>query len=251
MLNKLFNYNIIMGIFITLEGIDGAGKTTAADALAVSLKELGYKVLLTNEPTDGYLGTVIKDVILGVNGKLLSESKEKNGQPDNPPDKKTLAVAALFLFSADRVIHLNEIASKLKDLDIIICDRFVDSTYAYQAVYSTGKEDRDFEDTILGINDFVLRRENIFIDRTYLFDIEPEAALKRLHGRAGKLDGFDGESLDFFKRVRNNYLYLAEIYKNRIKNIDAAAKPNEVHSLIMEDITAMINDRNKQAVKIL
>lgn len=221
-----------MGIFITIEGIDGSGKTTAANITAGSLRQMGYRVLQTSEPTRNPLGEFIKDLVLG-RGKSSFLLKEL--------DEKKRALVALFLFSADRTVHLNEISSELNDFDVILCDRFIDSTYAYQAVYSTGKDGKSFADIILTINDFVLKQMNICIGRTYLFDLEPEAALKRLNGRAGKFDGFDGESLDFFKQVRTNYLFLADRFKSRIKKIDAAAPAKDTAALIVKDIIELIN----------
>ncbi|RZD14881.1 MAG: dTMP kinase [Candidatus Acidulodesulfobacterium ferriphilum] len=237
---KLFNYSIItefiVGIFITLEGIDGAGKTTAANLIADSLREAGYRVLLTQEPTGTYLGTVVKDIIIGRDfGKNIDLSFLKTSS------KKTVSIMALFLFSADRVVHLEEISIKLKDFDVILCDRFIDSTYAYQAAYSSGKDDKSFEELILTINDFVLGQKNVGISRTYLFDLKPEDALKRLNGRAGKFDGFDSEPLDFFDRVRTNYIYLADRFKSRIKKIDAAAPVKDTANIIIKDIVELIN----------
>lgn len=228
-----------MGIFITVEGIDGAGKTTAANIIAGSLRGMGYKVLLTREPTGTYLGTVVKNIIVG-------GDSEKNADLSflKTLDKKTAAAMALFLFSADRIVHLNEISLKLKDFDVIICDRFIDSTYAYQTVYSNSKDDKSFEDIILIINDFVLKQKNIGIDRTYLFDLKPEVALKRLNGRAGKFDGFDNESLDFFKQVRTHYLFLAGMFKSRIKKIDAAAPSKDIVDLIIKDVIDLMNPLN-------
>ena len=228
-----------MGIFITVEGIDGAGKTTAANMVANSLRGMGYRVLLTREPTDTYLGTVVKNII-------VEEGFKKNVDLSflKTLDKKTAAIMALFLFSADRIVHLNEISLKLKDFDVIICDRFIDSTYAYQTVYSNGKDNKSFEDIILIINDFVLKQKNIDIDRTYLFDLKPEIALKRLNGRAGKFDGFDNESSDFFKHVRINYLFLADRFKSRIKKIDADAPSKDIVGLITKDVIDLIKDKN-------
>ncbi|MCL4542474.1 MAG: dTMP kinase [Deltaproteobacteria bacterium] len=233
-----------MGIFITVEGIDGAGKTTAANIIACFLRGAGYKVLLTREPTSTCLGTVVKNII------TPGGSKKTDGSSFfKTLDKKTAAAMALFLFSADRIVHLNEISLKLKDFDVVLCDRFIDSTYAYQAVYLNGKGGKSKggkspEDIILIIGDFILKQKNIGIDRTYLFDLKPEVALKRLNKRTGKSDGFDSEPLDFFNRVRTNYLYLADRFKGRIKKISAEAPPEEIAGIITKDIISLIKNRS-------
>lgn len=220
-----------MGIFVTFEGIDGSGKSTAASMVKNSLTGMGYKVLLTQEPTDTYLGTVVKNIVLNKEVRHTSI------------DKKTLAAVALFLFSADRTVHLNDISSMLSSFDVVLCDRFIDSTYAYQAVYFKNKDsesDKSFEEFIFALNDFVLKQSGMRMDRTYLFDLEPESALKRLRGREGKFDGFDGESLNFFSRVRDNYLSLADRFKDRIKTLDADASAEDVAGIITEDIAELI-----------
>ncbi len=221
-----------MGIFVTFEGIDGSGKTTAASTVADSLEKMGYSVLLTREPTDAYLGKIVKNIFL-----------DRKEIWHHSMDRKTMATVALFLFSADRTVHLNDISYKLNSFDVVLCDRFIDSTYAYQNVYLTDKgykNDKSFEDIIFTLNDFILKQANIRVDRTYLFDLKPESALKRLHGRKGKFDGFDGESLNFFNHVRNNYLSLADRFRKRIKKLNASASAENIAEMIIEDIVELI-----------
>lgn len=225
-----------MGIFITLEGIDGSGKTTASGLLKGGLERDGYRVMLIKEPTETLLGRFISSEILGA-GK-------ENRFSIKISDRKTLALTALFLFSADRTVHIGEIKADLKDFDVIICDRFTDSTYAYQAAgLDNADEDKELKDFILSINEFILRQKNFTIDRTYLFDLKPETALNRLNGRTHKLDGFDSRPRDFFDSVRNNYLYLSELYKNRIKIIDAAGLPEKIAGEVADDIKKLAGKR--------
>ncbi|MHB1661622.1 MAG: dTMP kinase [bacterium] len=221
-----------MGIFITLEGIDGSGKTTVSKILKDRLGIEGYRVALIKEPTETLLGKLIRSEILGAGKENPSFMKRLDG--------KTFAMAALFLFSADRTLHIDEINAKLNDSDIVICDRFIDSTYAYQAAeLNCSDKDEELKDFILGVNEFILKQKNFAIDRTYIFDLEPEAAFNRLNGRADKLDGFDGRPPDFFNSVRNNYLYLSEKYKNRIKIIDASGMPENIAGEIADDIKGL------------
>lgn len=225
-----------MGIFITLEGIDGSGKTTVSKILKGGLGGDGYRVMLIKEPTETLLGKFIRSEILGAEKENASFMKSLGGD--------TFAMAALFLFSADRTVHIDEIKAKLNDFDIIICDRFIDSTYAYQAAgLNNLDENKELKDFILSVNELILKQKNFAIDRTYLFDLKPETALGRLNGRAHKLDGFDSRPPDFFNSVRNNYLYLSEIYKNRIKIIDASGSPESITAKVADDIKELITSR--------
>ena len=216
-----------MGIFITFEGIDGSGKTTVSKILKARLEKDGYKAMLIKEPTETPLGKFIRREILG-SGSAWAEDD----------------LTALFLFSADRTVHIDEIKEKLNCLDVIICDRFIDSTYAYQAagLNDTG-ENKKLKDFILGVSEFILEQKKFSIDRTYLFDLKPETALSRLNGRADKIDGFDARPLYFFNSVRNNYLFLAEKHKRRIKIIDASAPPENTAKKIEADILKMLEKR--------
>ncbi|MHB8231870.1 MAG: dTMP kinase [bacterium] len=222
-----------MGIFITLEGIDGSGKTTVSKLLKDGLGRDGYRVMLIKEPTETLLGKFIRSEILGAGKENASSMKGLDG--------KTFTMAALFLFSADRTVHIDEIKAKLNDFDIIICDRFIDSTYAYQAAgINNTDEDKELKDFILSVNEFIIKQKNFAIDRTYLFDLKPETALSRLNGRANKLDGFDSRPPDFFNSVRNNYLYLSEKYRERIEIINASDFPEKITAEVKADILKIL-----------
>ena len=216
-----------MGIFITFEGIDGSGKTTVSKIINARLEKDGYKAMLIKEPTETPLGKFIRREILG-SGSAWAEDD----------------LTALFLFSADRTVHIDEIKEKLNCLDVIICDRFIDSTYAYQAagLNDTG-ENKKLKDFILGVSEFILEQKKFSIDRTYLFDLKPETALSRLNGRADKIDGFDSRPPGFFNSVRNNYLYLSEKYRERIKIIDASAPLEKIAGEVGVDILKMLEKR--------
>ena len=218
-----------MGIFITFEGIDGSGKTTVSKIINARLEKDGYKAMLIKEPTETPLGKFIRREILG--------SHTDTAAPLG-------ALTALFLFSADRTVHIDEIKAKLNCLDVIICDRFIDSTYAYQAagLNDTG-ENKKLKDFILGVSEFILEQKKFSIDRTYLFDLKPETALSRLNGRADKIDGFDSRPPGFFNSVRNNYLLLSEKYRERIKIIDASAPLEKIAGEVGVDILKMLEKR--------
>lgn len=185
----------------------------------------GYKITSIKEPTETSLGKLIRKEVLGSGSAELACN----------------TMAALFLFSADRAVHIDEIKEKLKYSDIIICDRFIDSTYAYQAAgLNNSMEDIKLKDFILKVNEFILEQKKFSIDRTYLFDLKPEIALSRLSGRADKIDAFDSLPSVFFKSVRNNYLLLYEKYRNRIKMIDASMSPEDMAENIEADILKIL-----------
>ena len=125
-------------LFITLEGIDGSGKTTAGYEIKNRLQAKGLKVFYTAEPTDEPLGVFIKDYI-------LKNSGEKNNllyEYINNLDEISFKLICLFLFSSDRTAHFSSIKHKIKDYDIVICDRFIDSTFAYQSFEKTADKSK-------------------------------------------------------------------------------------------------------------
>ncbi len=216
-----------MGIFITLEGIDGSGKTTVSGIINARLEKDGYKVMPVKEPTETPLGKFIRSEIL-CHGSAGSED----------------VLASLFLFSADRTVHIDKIKAELHRFDVVICDRFIDSTYAYQAAgLGDTDENKKLKEFILALNEFILEQKKFSIDRTYLFDLEPETALSRLNGRISKIDGFDSRPPGFFNSVRNNYLRLSEKYRERIKVIDASAPPENTADKIEADILKILEKR--------
>jgi dTMP kinase len=139
--------------FITFEGIDGSGKSTITKMVYEKLKKEGYDVVLTYEPTDSPIGKYVQACI-------------KN---------KSDPYVTSFAFIADRVIHCIEIKKWLKEGRIILCDRYADSTYAYQGA----QLESTLDDPIRWLQDL---SEDLIItpDRTFLLIIEPEKALKRI-----------------------------------------------------------------------
>lgn len=246
-------------LFITLEGIDGCGKTTAGHELKSRLEKRGYSVFYTIEPTDEPLGAFIKKYILGDaekdNYKENNTSKcnnkkdnAQNAQKDkslheyiNNLDEISYKLICLFLFSSDRAAHLSSIKNKIKDYDIVICDRFTDSTFAYQSfeeIEDKVKIDKAKE-FILKVNGFILDINDIEIDRTYMLDIDPEIAGERISKKDAK-SLYDIQSVGVFSKIRENYLYLYEIYRNRIKLINASGTTDEIVSEILSDMDSLL-----------
>lgn len=166
--------------FVTFEGIDGSGKTTVSKGVYERLKKDGYNVVLTFEPTDSFVGKCVKQCV----------------------EEKCDPATTALLFIADRVEHCKKIKRWLDQGKTVLCDRYADSTYAYQGAQLEGI----IESPVQWLQE--LSKDFIFTpEKTFLFDINSVDALKRIRDRE-KLLFFERE--EFLKKVRLNYLRLAE-----------------------------------------
>lgn len=165
--------------FVTFEGIDGSGKTTVSRLVAKSLRTQGHRVYLTSEPTRTWLGEAVRHAFDGEVG----------------------AVAESFLFLADRAAHLTEIQSHLEKRELVLCDRYADSTYAYQGARLEGLV-ADPIRFLQGASESWM----LLPDLTILLRVPAELARKRIEGRPN-LVRF--EDLAFLKKVAANYDRLA------------------------------------------
>ena len=194
------------GKFITLEGPDGAGKSSVIAELTASLEGQGHQVLTTREPGGVPIAEEIRRVILDVDHIAM--------------DPRTEAL----LFAAARRQHLVEvILPALRQGKIVLCDRFVDSSLAYQGMA------RDIPvDLIWSINQFAV--EDQLPALTLLIDVPAEVGLARIHQARDQrqYDRLDQESLDFHNRVRQAFLDLAQASPERIKVIDGQAPLDQV-----------------------
>lgn len=193
------------GRFITVEGPDGAGKSTILNELYNKLVEEGRDVVKTREPGGVSIAEQIREVIL---------NKENTAM-----DIRTEAL----LYAAARRQHLVEVViPALEKGSIVICDRFIDSSLAYQG------KGRDIGMTeVMNINQFAI--EDKMPDLTLYFDIAPEEGLKRIAGHDGReVNRLDLESLDFHQKVYEGYQSLIEQYPDRIKVVDASKSKEEV-----------------------
>lgn len=164
--------------FVTFEGIDGSGKTTVSRQVADLLRRRRHTVFLTGEPTTGWLGGVVRRAV----------------EEDVGP------LAESFLFLADRAVHVTEIQAHLAGGEVVICDRYADSTYAYQGARLEGVV-RDPIQFLRRASEWVLPP-----DLTFLLRVPPEIGMERIGGRA-KRARF--EDLSFLKKVAENYERLA------------------------------------------
>jgi dTMP kinase len=184
------------GLFITVEGTDGSGKTTQMGFISEYLKNAGYDVVLTREPGGTRISEKIRSIIL---------------EPDHT---EMGSITELLLYSAARAQLVHEvIRPSLEKGIMVVCDRYVDSTYAYQG-YGRGLDSGLLED----ISDIAVG--GLMPDVTLFFDLDPETALKRRLA-ATQSDRIENEQLEFHKRVHCGYERLAEKYPERIKRIDA------------------------------
>ena len=184
------------GIFITLEGGEGCGKTTQVRLLKEYLSSQGYDVLVTHEPGGTEIGGKIRDVLL------------------NPEFTKMVPLTELFLYLACRAQHIEEvIAPALDKGKIVLCDRFSDSTFAYQ-VSARGLKKTWVE----GLNR--IATDGIRPSLTIILDCPPEIGLRRAqrHG----MGRFESESLNFHRRVRRAFLDLAAKEPKRITVVDGS-----------------------------
>ena len=190
------------GKFITFEGIDGSGKTTIANLLYERLKK-EHEVVLTSEPTKSWLGKAVR--------KAISENRD--------------AVTIALLFVADRNEHVKEIKKWLREGKIIICDRYIDSTFAYQKEHLKGI----IEKPVQWLKN--LHTNFLIPHLTFLFKIDVEKALKRKNKRTIY------ESKEFLERVQKNYIEMAE--EKRFVIINADRKKED----ILEECLSIIKKR--------
>ncbi|MFB6469305.1 dTMP kinase [Cytobacillus sp. Hz8] len=209
------------GLFITVEGPDGAGKTTVVSMLAEKLREDGYQVLETREPGGIDIAEQIRRVILDKNNTAM--------------DARTEAL----LYAAARRQHLIEkVKPALETGKIVLCDRFIDSSLAYQG-YARGL---GMEEVYL-INQFAI--EGMMPQLTIYFDIEPKLGLQRINKHKGReVNRLDLENLEFHHKVREGYFLLLEKYSDRIHKIDASRPIMDVYQQAEKKVQETIAARN-------
>lgn len=184
------------GLFITIEGTDGSGKTTQMGLIEEFLMKSGYDVLLTREPGGTRISEQIRDIIL------------------NPDHTEMGVYAEMLLYASARAQLVAEVVKPaLEKGKIIVCDRFVDSTYAYQG-FGRGISMEMLE----SINNFAI--DGVMPDLTFFFDVDPVKALSRRRA-SSFTDRIENEEMDFHKRVYNGYIKLSDRYPERIKRIDS------------------------------
>lgn len=193
-----------LGKFITLEGVDGAGKTTHIEFIKNYLSDLNINYVMTREPGGTGLGEKLRDILL---------HDEMN------PQTETMLMFAARNEHIDKVIRPN-----LKKGAVVISDRFTDATYAYQA---GGKGVKDEKIDIL--KKWV--QEDLRPDLTFLFDLSVEISIERLN-KTRKLDKFEREDKSFHKKIREKYLTLVEASPERFCVLNSEASIEKIQNQI-------------------
>ncbi len=194
------------GLFITFEGPDGCGKTTQMNLLAQYFEKKGKKVVLTREPGGKGLGEKVREILLNYNGEVSDRCES-------------------FLFLADRAQNIDIIVKPAVEKgEIVLCDRHIDSTVAYQG-YGRGLDINE----INILNNLATGGKKP--DLTLVFDVDVETSMKRV---GKEKDRMESAGIDFHNRVRNGYLELAKQEPDRIKVLDATKTIEEIHEKVVE-----------------
>ncbi len=206
-------------MFITFEGGEGSGKSTVADIIYKKLKEENLDIILTREPGGVKIAEDIRNIILDKSNTNLDNRCEA------------------LLFAASRRQHLVEkVWPALKENKIVLCDRYIDSSLAYQG----GGKNLGI-DEVLEINLFAT--ENTLPDLTILFDLEPSVGLARINKNKNReVNRLDLESLNFYNKVRDTFLDLSKKYDKRFVVIDASKSLEEVVEETYKIIKTKINE---------
>lgn len=181
------------GLFITLEGADGCGKTTQLNLLKEYLTSKGYEIVVTREPGGKGLGEKLREILLNYDGEVSDRCEA-------------------FLYLADRAQNIDTIIKPaINSGKIVLCDRHTDSSVAYQGY---GREQNI--DNINMLNELAVN--GVHPDLTIVFDIDTETSMARV---GAEKDRLESAGIEFHKRVRNGYLEIAKKNPQRIKVVDA------------------------------
>jgi dTMP kinase len=195
-------------VFVTFEGLDGSGKTTQAEFLRAHLVESGREVVATREPGGTELGERIRALLL------------------EGPEMAPWAEAALFAAARAELVDRVIIPALDSGADVI-CDRYLDSSLAYQGIAR-----RLGVDEVLELNQRVL--QGVMPDRTFLLLVDVEESLRRL---GATTDRIEGAGRDFRRRVDEAFRALAERFPDRIRALDGALPPQEIARAVREDLS--------------
>ncbi len=202
------------GVFITFEGSEGAGKTTQIERLAAKLKARGETVVLSREPGGTALGEKIRHLLKHAEcGRAMVPRTE------------------VLLFAASRAQHVEElIRPSLRRGQVVIGDRYLDSTTVYQGVArAIGRSE------VEAINRFAI--DGLLPDLTVLLDLDPEIGFERIQSRQTEPpDRMEQEKMEFYRAVRNGYLELAKSEPGRFLVVDGAQSPEAVEEAIWDGV---------------
>jgi dTMP kinase len=209
-----------VSLFVTFEGIEGSGKSTHLGHLAGQLRAGGHAVVETREPGGTRAGAAVRELLLGADGVPLAPLTE------------------LFLYCADRAQHVAEVIKPaLAAGRVVLCDRFSDSTIAYQG-YGRG-----LDGDALGAMD-ARARDGLAPDLTLLLDCPVEVGLRRARQRSAAGDRFEREAVEFHERVRAGFLALAKGNPARFHVLDATAPIDDIRRRVITEVDARLGRRS-------
>ena len=202
------------GLFITLEGGDGSGKSTQAEMLGEWFSKNGREVIFTREPGGTELGLELREIVLHSRGHISAKSEA-------------------LIYAADRAHHIETIVRPALERNaVVIQDRYIDSSVAYQGAgrVLVGKEIRDLS---------MWATDNLVPNLTVLLDLDPAVGKERLDSANKRFDRLEAEALDFHARVRGAYLEMAKAEPGRFVVVDAALPREKIRDAIIERIEAL------------
>lgn len=191
------------GLFITVEGTDGSGKTTQINRIREYVQQKGFDAVITREPGGTHISEMIRNITL------------------DPQNSEMGYITEMLLYASARAQLVFEvIRPAVENGKVVICDRFIDSSYVYQG-FGRGI---DIE-AISAVNSIAM--DGIMPDITIFFDISPDVAMQRRAASTGR-DRIEKEEMDFHWRVYSGYKKLASLYPERIKTIDSSRSIDEI-----------------------
>lgn len=200
------------GLFITLEGADGCGKTTQLNLLKEYLTSKGYEIVVTREPGGKGLGEKLREILLNYDGEVSDRCEA-------------------FLYLADRAQNIDTIIKPaINSGKIVLCDRHTDSSVAYQGY---GREQNI--DNINMLNELAVN--GVHPDLTIVFDIDTETSMERV---GAEKDRLESAGIEFHKRVRNGYLEIAKKNPQRIKVVDASQTIEDVQRDVIKIVEEVL-----------
>ena len=199
----------MLGCFLTIEGCEGAGKTTALNFIKQWMLRHDLKFIETREPGGTRVAEELRYLLLNHDDEVLSDTTE-----------------LLMMFAARSQNLFHNIEPGLAKGKIVLCDRFTDSTYAYQG------GGRGLDQSNIEVLEKLVQRD-LRPDMTILMDVDPAVGLSRVQGRVGDRDCIEQEKIDFFIRVRTSYQKRVEQFPERFEMIDAGQSFNDVQQQIL------------------
>jgi len=214
------------GLFISFEGVDGCGKSTQMRFLASYLEEQGYDVLLTREPGGCPIAEKIREIVLDINNGEMSDNTEA------------------LLYAAARAQHVAEVIKPAIEAGrIVLCDRFIDSSLAYQGLGRGMGMER-----ILEVNEMAIN--GIMPDKTFFLDFPPHLAFKRMNEKRVH-DRLETQEEEFYMKLYNGFVSMAEHWPERIIRIDASGEKTATRGKIREHMDAILASSGEATRRIV